>query len=142
MQALWDAVRPVLFESLLSLLVVVVGAAATAAINALRRKLHGEAALAALARVEKLAGIVVRELEQTVVPDLKAALSDGKLTRAEIDHLRDLARTRMSVYLGKDAPTAALIDSMVEAAVQQLREREQLMMLPPPARVPADAIKS
>lgn len=116
MSELWEAIRP----ELLSFVVTLLGLFLTLAVNSLRRKFDNDTAGAILDQVEKAASLVVRELEQTMVPEVKAALEDGKLTKEEADKLKAIAIERVQAHVGKKVPVA-LIVSAIEAAVHKLK---------------------
>lgn len=116
MDQLWQAIAP----ELVSLVVTILGIVSTWAINSLRRKLDVEHAGAILDQVERVTNLVVLELEQTMVPEIKAALADGKLSEAEAVKLRELAIERVQSHVGKDVPVA-LIVSAIEATILRFR---------------------
>lgn len=118
MNELWQTIRP----ELLSFVVTLLGLISTWAINSLRRKLDVEHAGSILDQVERVTNLVVLELEQTMVPEIKAALEDGKLSKDEAEKLKKLAIERVQAHVGKNVPVT-LIVSAIEAAVLNLRAR-------------------
>lgn len=127
MEELWSAIRP----ELVSFVATILGLAATWAINSLRRKIDHETAGEILDQVEKAANLVVRELEQSVVPEVKACLkeklgvTDGKLSKAEAGKVKAMAVERVKAYVPK--ASAELIVSAIESAV--LRHRAEALKL-------------
>ncbi len=76
----------------------------------------------------------VKNIQQTVVDDIKAASADGKISREEARRIKDNAIQQVLSYLGpkgctelhgtlglKDGAAESFIASKVEAAVHDLR---------------------
>jgi len=83
----------------------------------------------AMAHISHTVNTTVKDLEQTLVPELKAALKDGKLTSVEGRKLKDIAIAKVKAQLPKDIEKAAygavnsltsIIGAKVEGAVFDL----------------------
>ncbi len=75
--------------------------AATLALSALRERFQGQNAQAALNQLERACEIVVDDLNDTLVPEIKAAASDGKITASERSALLATAKTRVRKLIGE-----------------------------------------
>jgi hypothetical protein len=116
MNELWKAIAP----ELVSFVVTILGIVSTWAINSLRKRLESQRALAVLNLVERVVEIGVSEAEQVVVPRVKKAVEDGKLTRMEGDKIKALVIGRAKAHLPPDV-SESLIASAVEAAVLRMK---------------------
>lgn len=76
----------------------------------------------------------VGELQQTLVEDLKAASSDGKLTPEEIEHLKELLIKKTlnnlsgpatNILISSGVDISGLITSAGESFINQLKKKEQ-----------------
>ncbi len=118
--------------------IALAGWAATAAANWLRAHTKSAAALGALSVLDNLAHTVVKDLEQTVVPTLKAKVADGTLSAADASAVKQEAINVINSYLGPkgrealvkalkmdDANLARLVGSKVELAVYNMNHPEQ-----------------
>lgn len=114
---------------LISIAFAVVCAFVSWAMAALRRKLQSEQYVTLLDRLDKLATIVVLELEQTVVQPAKQLAEDGKLSKEVALKVKQDAVTRFMAMLGdKDSPLrkafgdlAGAAETLIEAKVRELR---------------------
>jgi len=122
---------PYLLDALFPILVALVGTFMSWALNSLRKKYDSELATGILNRTHIIADIVVRELEHAIVPAIKEAFADGKLSAQEAAKIRELAITRILVYLGDDDAThlhkktkrsRELVGSIVEAKIHGMHE--------------------
>lgn len=66
----------------------------------IQEKVKNETASGILLRLDDAVLTVVRELQQTMVDDLKAASSDGKLTKEERDEIKTKALGNLKSYYG------------------------------------------
>jgi len=131
MNELFQEWLPSLIEIFLPVIVALISALVSWMLNSLRKKYDSEVALGIWKRVHIIADIVVRELEHTMVPAVKEAFEDGKLSDKEALKIRELAIDRIMVYLG-DKDTARLhkdndhirniIRSVVEAKIHGMHE--------------------
>jgi hypothetical protein len=130
MKDLWIAIGPDMLELLAGIVVSLLGIVIARVGTALRQKFASESERALVSTIEKVADIVVRDLEQTLVPAVKSGLADGKLTRQEAERIReigiDLVVSRLNSKVGRE-----LAGHAVEAAVQAMKERRSA---PPAAR--------
>jgi hypothetical protein len=122
MNELWNEIRPDLLELLAGAVVSILGAVIAWIGAALRRKLKTESEHALVLTVERVADLIVRDLEQTLVPAVKSGLADGKLTPAEADKIRQLAIDTVTSRIDTKV-TRELAAHAVEAAVQAMKER-------------------
>ena len=129
LELLWEALRPVLLESLIGLVTAALGILSAWAVNSLRRKLDNEAARARMEAVARAAVIVVRDLEQNVVPAVKAGLADGKLTKAEGEKIKQLAVSLVLGHVGK-AADGALVGNAIEAALYDMKQNRAALSPP------------
>lgn len=115
------------------ILVLVLTWLSALAANWIRVNIKHQYLRSVLLRLDDTALAVVKELQQTVVDDLKAAAEDGKLEKDEIEDLRKRAVERVTAHLGERGveearrvlgvdSVAGLIESKLEAAVRDLRE--------------------
>jgi len=83
----------------------------------------------AMSHITHTVNTTVKELEQTIVPKVKAALKNGKLSSAEARKLKDIAIAKVKAQLPKDIEKAAygavnsltsIIGAKVEGAVFDL----------------------
>lgn len=95
----------------------------------LKTKTKNEVVNNAMAHISHTVNTTVKEIEQTIVPEIKAALRDGKLTSAEARKLKDIAIAKVKAQLPKDIKKAAygavnsltsIIGAKVEGAVFDL----------------------
>ena len=117
-------IAPPLVEALTPLLLLALTTAGTMLMNAVRRKFDSEVAHNLLDRVEQAANMAVKELEQTLLPEIRRALEgDGKIDVEEALNIRAKARESVRRILGNKHPaTDAVINSAIEAAVHNLRK--------------------
>jgi hypothetical protein len=95
--------------------------------------------------------LVVRELEQTIRPEIQAITADGKISAAERERLKSTALTKVKALLGEHgikelqalagiaAPQVeANLSGLIESSVLDLRHREDsVAALVTPAMVPS-----
>lgn len=128
---------PPLIEALTPVIMLLLTAAGTQLMAALRKKFDGEAEHALLAHVERAANIAVRELEQTMLPKLRETLADdGKIDAGEIARLKDHAMTRVKTIIGSKARKQLMVQnhggsdmivvSAIESAVHTLKAEKRL----------------
>lgn len=127
---------PPLIEVLTPVIMLLLTAAGTKLMAALRKKFDGEAEHALLAHIERAANIAVREMEQTLMPKLKAALSDdGKIDSMELENLKHHAIQRVKTIIGDKSRkqltvqnasggSDAIVLSAIESAVHNLKEEK------------------
>lgn len=117
-----SAIVPTITEQLVDFAVILIGALLTWVAAAIRRRFKSEEQRALVTTVERVADLVVRDLEQTLVPAVKAGLADGKLTPDEATRIReqaiDMVVSRIDAKLARELAAHA-----VEAAVQSMKER-------------------
>lgn len=115
---------PPLIEALTPLLLLALTTAGTMLMNALRKKFDNEAAHSLLDHVERAANMAVKELEQTMLPEIRRALADdGRIDSEEAFHIRNTALVIAKRILGDKHPaTDVVINSAIEAAVHNLRK--------------------
>ncbi|NTX59546.1 hypothetical protein HUA74_02615 [Myxococcus sp. CA051A] len=123
-------VVPVLFAA--------VAALAVAWLSGLREKLQAQAKeskLAAIgARATMLAESVVRDMEVTLKAELEAAAADGKLTTAELQHIKAKAMEQLRASLGvhglaalqhalglTDGMVGTFLSGLIEAALDRVK---------------------
>lgn len=139
MDELWKALLPTLVETGAPLIATILSTLAGLALNALRRKLNHEAADRAITRLERVVTLAVHDVEQSIMPAIRAAAADGKITPEEAKGLKLAAASRAKTILGtkgvKELKASAgdigeIISTVIEAKVRELRMRQST---PPPA---------
>jgi hypothetical protein len=120
-------------EAVLALVGVFVSWAAMSARNWLKAKVQNEYVQQLLLRLADAVEIGVRQVSQTLLPEIRKAAADGKITAEEALQLRLMARSAAFDQLtavDRDKlkelfDTAQLerkLDQLVEAAVQRMKE--------------------
>lgn len=120
-------------EAVLALVGVLVSWAAVSARNWLKAKVKNEYVQQLLLRLSDAVEIGVRQVSQTLLPEIRKAAADGKITEEEALQLRLMARSAAFDQLtavDRDKlkelfDTAQLerkLDQLVEAAVQRMKE--------------------
>lgn len=129
----WSAVWAQIAPMIVTLVGLLLTWALTEAIRWLRERTKDTLLGRAVDAVETLVDTVVKELQQTVVEDLKAAAADGKLTPDEIRMVKDKAvgyvmskipqalRTILEAYLG---PLEEYVSARIEARIYELKHFE------------------
>ena len=100
----------------------------------IRLRIENEYLRGVLVRLDDAVLTATKELEQTVVAEIKAAAADGKISPAERERIKRTAITNVKSYIGPrgiaevgrvlglpDAALDCLITSKLEAAVHDLR---------------------
>jgi hypothetical protein len=116
----------------------------------IRSKVDNEYLRGALVRLDDAVLTAVKELQQTVVAEVKAASADGKIDDAERKRIKDTALANVKSYLGPKvlAVLAELLGlsggtleqflgSRIEAAVHDLRVTERAVSGPNTTTAPA-----
>ncbi len=122
---------------ILSAVVTLVGLAASWAIVSarqwLQQRVQNEYVQQLLLRLADGVEVGVRQVAQTVLPAVKAAAQDGKLTKDEANNLRELAkeaaidqltlvdRKKLEQFFDKDQLQRKL-DQLIEAQIQKMKE--------------------
>ena len=122
----------------------------------IRTKVQNEDLKGLLLRLDDTALTVVKDLQQNMAKQMKAASADGKLSEAERQQLKDAALAAVKAYLGpkgraeinkilglQDGPMEGLLSSKIEAAVLDLRNAAPTrvpVVAPAPAVAPTPAI--
>jgi hypothetical protein len=125
---------PILIDYLLPVVASLLGTLLLFVANTIRKKVANDYARGVLLRAVDAVALAVSEVEQVVVPEIKASAKDGKLTRAEAETIRTKAVERAKSYLGEhglqelkrvvgDEPPEKVLEGLVEAAVQRLKAR-------------------
>ena len=100
----------------------------------IRNRVKNEQLRRLLLRLDDMVVTVVKELQQTVVADLKAASADGRIDREERRRIKETAVRQVKTYLGAqgledlasslgvwDMAVEDLIGSKIEASVHDLK---------------------
>lgn len=95
-------------NTLVPLVVALIGLLGSWLIAAVRSKLKSEQARGMLLRLSEQAGDVVLDLEQTLVPKLRDLSADGKLDKGDVEQLQGLAVAKLKEHLGKRGKSDAL----------------------------------
>jgi hypothetical protein len=128
-------------KQVLPLVEVLLALMGTWVMHQLRLRYKSETASNILDRFERLAGAVVKELDQTIVQGLKARSSDGQLTKEEVNEVFTNALVRLEQLAGdkgmKELQGAfgdgqKAIRTLVEAKVNELRMAQASVPQPPP----------
>jgi hypothetical protein len=90
-----------------------------------RARTNNELAVSAIDRLTHTVATTVMEMEQTIVPTMKKAASDGKLSREDVNILRDMALARVKNRLQPSvqkqaARVVADIDGLLQGKIEQL----------------------
>lgn len=131
MDGFWQAALPTVINILLPIALTALAGIGGMALDAVRRYFNNAAADRLLDRVERAASIAVHDIEQTMVPQLKRAAEDGRITPAEAKGLRlagvirvkKLMSNKALKELGRDVggDLEEVIAHMLEAKVKQMR---------------------
>jgi hypothetical protein len=122
---------------IISAVVALLGAAASWAIVSarqwLQQRVQNEYVQQLMLRLADGVEVGVRQVAQTVLPAVKAAAADGKLTKDEALNLRELAkeaaidqlttvdRKKLEQFFDKDQLQRKL-DQLIEAQIQRMKE--------------------
>ena len=122
---------------IVSAVVALVGVAASWAIVSarqwLQQRVQNEYVQQLLLRLADGVEVGVRQVAQTVLPAVKAAAQDGKLTKDEANNLRELAKTaaidqltlvdrkKLEQFFDKDQLQRKL-DQLIEAQIQRMKK--------------------
>lgn len=122
---------------IVSVVVALLGAAASWAIVSARKwlqqRVQNEYVQQLMLRLADGVEVGVRQVAQTVLPAVKAAAADGKLTKDEALNLRELAkeaaidqltlvdRKKLEQFFDKDQLQRKL-DQLIEAQIQRMKE--------------------
>ena len=109
----------------------------------IRSKVDNEYLRGALVRLDDAVFTAVKELQQTVVAEVKAASADGKIDDAERTRIKDAAIANVKSYLGakglgvlaellglSGGTLEQFLGSRIEAAVHDLRVTERAVTAP------------
>lgn len=126
MKFFFDLVPPSELISLAFTLVCILGALA---MQTLRKRLQGESYVALLDKLDKLATIVVLEIEQTVVQPAKIQADSGKLSTETAAMVKAQAVKRFIALLGDKnsdlrkafGDVEGTVETLIEAKVRELR---------------------
>lgn len=130
MDAFWKALMPALIEYGVPLVLAALSAVASMALNAMRKHFDSAAAQSLLDRLERSAQLAVMDVEQTLMPKIKAAAADGRITPEEKDELKAAALARARAILGdrgvRDVQANgqnidSVINHLIEAKVNEMR---------------------
>ena len=105
MESILLAIAP----ELISLVGVALVALASWGIALLKQKVKIEAAKSALDQIDQIVGVVVGNLSQTSVKDLKIVSKDGHLTKVEKDRLKIRAFNNAKLLISEAIKKAASI---------------------------------
>lgn len=95
-----ESLSSALTAELVPIVVSLLGLLGTWVLNELRRKIKTERHAKLFDSLRGAAEVAVRDLEQTLVPEIKAAAKDGKITEAERAKLQRIAVERTKRNLG------------------------------------------
>ena len=130
-----ERILPQLVDSLLPVLGSLLALLGAWLANEIRRRVQSEHARGVMLRLVEATDAAVREVEQTVVPEVRAAAADGKITGEEAAKIRDAAVNRAKMYLGRRGigelqrvidtdQLEAVIRGRVEAAVHGMKSEK------------------
>ncbi len=110
---------------LISLVGVALVALASWGIALLKQKVKIEAAKSALDQIDQIVGVVVGNLSQTSVKDLKIVSKDGHLTKVEKDRLKIRAFNTAKLLISQEIKKAASkgITSLEVYLTKKIEER-------------------
>lgn len=104
-------------------------------LDAMRRYFNNAAADRLLKRAERAASIAVHDIEQTMVPQLKRAAADGRITQDEARGLRQASVLRVKKVMGSKAMKQLgaemkddledVIGHLIESKVKQMRHKQE-----------------
>lgn len=129
MKDLYNSIASIVLPQLIPIAFAVFSTLVAFIMRAILARLNATTGNALLEQVDKLATIVVAELEQTVVAPMKVAASDGKLTSEEASRIQAQAVERLKVILGDKnsalrkafGDVGTVLTSIIEAKVLELR---------------------
>lgn len=100
----------------------------------IKARVNNEYLRGILVRLDDAVVTVVKDLQQTVINEVKAVSADGKITMADKKRIKDLAVANVKSYLGdngrrvmsdvlglSDSAVNGFISSKIESAVHDLR---------------------
>ncbi len=118
----------------------------------IRSKVDNEYLRGVLVRLDDAVVTAVKDLQQTVVAEIKAASADGKISEAEKRRIKDAAVANVKSYLGakgirvlaevlglSGGALDSFLGSKVEAAVHDLRLTERAVSAAPAPRPAAES---
>ena len=118
----------------------------------IRSKVDNEYLRGVLVRVDDAVVTAVKDLQQTVVAEIKAASDDGKISEAEKRRIKDAAVANVKSYLGakgirvlaevlglSGGALDSFLGSKVEAAVHDLRLTERAVSAAPAPKPAAES---
>lgn len=133
--SIWQALFPLIVEHGAHLVFTGISLLAGLALDAIRKHYKHAGADRALERLERIVNLAVHDVEQTVLPELKAAAADGKITSDEARNLRAAALYRAKSLLGKHGvkqmrgfadDLEQMIGTVIEAKVRELRVKQSM----------------
>jgi hypothetical protein len=134
--------QEVLMQGLSGLVVVLqpiilagLAALSGALVKFIMAKAKNQAVQMVLLKIENMVFTVVREMEQTVMDEIRKASADGVITDAEKRAIKEAALGKLKSYLnfseiarilglGSSDKAQALIESKIESAVQQVKQEK------------------
>lgn len=126
-------------ELLMPLLLAVLSYLSYAATKWVNSKVSNEYLAGALSRLNDAVGTAVRETQQTMADEIKAAAEDGKIDAEEAKELKAHAVKAVKDYIGKKGMAEleriidrAAIEKMIEAKIEAFLHDRKLVMLPLP----------
>jgi len=118
----------------------------------IRSKVDNEYLRGVLVRLDDAVVTAVKDLQQTVVAEIKAATADGKISETEKQRIKDAAVANVKSYLGtkgirvlaevlglSGGTLDSFLGSKVEAAVHDLRLTERAVSAAPAPKPAAEA---
>lgn len=132
-----EEARIEILEAVLTLVGVLLSWAAMSARNWLKQRVQNEYVQQLMLRLSEAVEVGVRQVSQTLLPELRRAAEDGKITAEEAASLRQKAREavfdqltnvdqqKLRELFDTDQLNRKL-DQLVESAVQKLKENENV----------------
>lgn len=132
-----EEARIEILEAVLTLVGVLLSWAAMSARNWLKQRVQNEYVQQLMLRLSEAVEVGVRQVSQTLLPELRRAAEDGKITAEEAASLRGKAREavfdqlthvdqqKLRELFDTDQLNRKL-DQLVESAVQKLKESENV----------------
>lgn len=129
----WESIMAQVAPVLVTLVLLLVGWAVGEGIRYLRERVKDTIFARAFAVLETTIDAIVKDLQNTLAEDFKNAAADGKLTREELNIIKDKAvalvmaqipatlQKILEAYLG---PLAQYVASRIEARMYELKQFE------------------
>jgi hypothetical protein len=121
----WLQEHPELLTTILEIILAVIGWLGAQLLNEVRKTQKGKHANETLDRLERIAAMAVKDIEQTLLPQVKKAAKDGKLSDEDVANLRAEAVGRVMTLLGTSGKKEldGLVGDVGEAVIMAIESK-------------------